>query len=87
MIIATILGALVGVLAGLGIDGLMRGLHSRSSMVIAWSLTGALAGVAGRYLVGPRSFLIVVLTALVGAMAFAFASRARISSSLDRQPR
>ena len=87
MIMAAILPLAVGILAGLSVDGLLRGRDPRSASVVAWGLWGGLGGAGTGYSFGAKDLLIGALSAAVGGMVFALAARARISARLERSAR
>ena len=79
--ITTLVGTcVVGLLAGVSSDELLRGQDPRSRRVLVAGILGAIAGLAIRRGMSDDGWLVEVLAALFGALVAAFAMRIRISS-------
>lgn len=85
--ILTVVGAVIlGVLAGACLDELLRGPEARSRRVLIAGMVGAIGGLAIRSTMDDRTWLLEVLTALLGALLVAGATRIGISSALAGRP-
>lgn len=80
MIVAFVVACVAGVLAGMTCDELVRGGDPRSRRVLVAGIVGAIGGLAVRGTMDDHSLLLEVLTAVVGVLLLAFATRVRISS-------
>lgn len=81
--ILTVVGAVIlGVLAGACSDELLRGRDARSRSVLMAGFVGAIGGLAIRSMMADRAWLLEILTALLGALIVAGATRIGISSTL-----
>jgi hypothetical protein len=61
-----------------------EGRDPRSRLVVAAGVAGAIAGLVVRRGFGDEGLLIGSLTALVGALLFAFGTRVRLSAAIAR---
>jgi uncharacterized membrane protein YeaQ/YmgE (transglycosylase-associated protein family) len=73
-----------GIVAGAGIDELLRGRDPRSRRVMVGGIIGAIAGLIVGRAIGNDGALLDVLAAFLGAALVAFATRVRTSAALGR---
>ncbi len=85
MILSVVIALVVGIVAGAGTDELLRGRDVRSRRVIAAGVAGAIAGLIVRRAMSDDNALIDALAALLGAGLVAFATRVRMSATLERE--
>ena len=84
MMLAVIVSAIIGLIAGAIADELLRCGDPRSRRVVFSGVVGAIAGIIARAAIGGEGLMIEVLTALLGALLLAFATRVRISAAAAR---
>ena len=87
MILSAIAILVIGLVAGVSMDALLRANDPHSLLTIGGGVGGAIVGASVRYALGPDEVLVRMFSALAGAMVVAFAIRARASAAEARRLR